>query len=41
MKFSFRSMLSAVTAAALSFSALPLSGISSINIVSYAGETLG
>lgn len=38
MKFSFRSMLSAVTAAVLSFSALPLSGISSTTITADAAS---
>ena len=38
MKFSFRTMLSAVTAAVLSFSALPLSGISSPTITAEAAS---
>lgn len=38
MKFSFRTMLSAVTAAVLSFSALPLSGISSPAITAEAAS---
>ncbi|MGN1224198.1 MAG: rhamnogalacturonan lyase, partial [Ruminococcus sp.] len=38
MKFSFRSMLSAVTAAILSFSALPLSGISSTTLTADAAS---